>query len=84
MPAITGKGLRPRRTISSALRRDDQSRLRAKHSLPPRVAHGVPTGYRLRDGDLVSIDCGAELDGWTGDAPITFAVGTLPTPIPCT
>ncbi|MEV5176721.1 type I methionyl aminopeptidase [Streptomyces flaveolus] len=40
------------------------------------VSHGIPTGYRLRDGDLVSIDCGAELDGWTGDAAITFTVGT--------
>jgi methionyl aminopeptidase len=40
------------------------------------VVHGIPTGYRLRDGDLVSIDCGAQLDGWTGDAAITFAVGT--------
>ncbi|MER6627987.1 type I methionyl aminopeptidase [Streptomyces sp. NPDC000987] len=40
------------------------------------VSHGIPTGYRLRDGDLVSIDCGAQLDGWTGDAAITFAVGT--------
>jgi methionyl aminopeptidase len=40
------------------------------------VVHGIPTAYRLRDGDLVSIDCGAELDGWTGDAAITFTVGT--------
>lgn len=40
------------------------------------VSHGLPTGYRLRDGDLVSIDCGAQLDGWTGDAAITFTVGT--------
>ncbi|MFH9090636.1 type I methionyl aminopeptidase [Streptomyces sp. NPDC017673] len=40
------------------------------------VSHGIPTGYRLRDGDLVSIDCGAELDGWTGDAAISFTVGT--------
>ncbi|OIK03732.1 type I methionyl aminopeptidase [Streptomyces monashensis] len=40
------------------------------------VSHGIPTGYRLRDGDLLSIDCGAELDGWTGDAAITFTVGT--------
>ncbi|MGI5350083.1 type I methionyl aminopeptidase [Streptomyces sp. CA-250714] len=40
------------------------------------VSHGIPTDYRLRDGDLVSIDCGAELDGWTGDAAITFTVGT--------
>ena len=35
-----------------------------------------PIGYRLADGDLVSIDCGATLDGWTGDAAISFTVGT--------
>lgn len=40
------------------------------------VVHGIPTDYRLRDGDLVSVDCGAELDGWTGDAAISFTVGT--------
>ncbi|WP_432074547.1 type I methionyl aminopeptidase [Streptomyces wuyuanensis] len=40
------------------------------------VSHGIPTRYRLRDGDLVSIDCGARLDGWTGDAAVTFTVGT--------
>jgi methionyl aminopeptidase len=40
------------------------------------IVHGVPTGYRLRDGDLVSIDCGAVLDGWTGDAAVSFIVGT--------
>src|SRR6478735_3444124 len=36
------------------------------------VVHGIPGEYRLRDGDLVSIDCGARLDGWTGDAAISF------------
>ncbi|MEY9211917.1 type I methionyl aminopeptidase [Thermobifida halotolerans] len=40
------------------------------------VVHGVPTDHRLRDGDLVSVDCGAELDGWTGDAATSFTVGT--------
>ncbi|WP_037608501.1 type I methionyl aminopeptidase [Streptacidiphilus rugosus] len=40
------------------------------------IVHGIPDDYRLRDGDLVSIDCGAELDGWTGDAAISFVVGT--------
>ncbi|MFI6348503.1 type I methionyl aminopeptidase [Streptomyces sp. NPDC050560] len=40
------------------------------------VAHGIPTGRRLRDGDLVSVDCGALLDGWAGDAATTFTVGT--------
>lgn len=40
------------------------------------LVHGIPNDYRLRDSDLVSIDCGAELDGWTGDAAISFIVGT--------
>ncbi|WP_062209800.1 type I methionyl aminopeptidase [Streptomyces sp. NBRC 109706] len=40
------------------------------------VVHGIPTDYRLRDGDLLSVDCGAELDGWTGDAAISLTVGT--------
>jgi methionyl aminopeptidase len=40
------------------------------------IVHGIPDSYTLRDGDLVSIDCGAELDGWTGDAAISFIVGT--------
>ncbi|MEV6052841.1 type I methionyl aminopeptidase [Streptomyces sp. NPDC052107] len=39
------------------------------------IVHGIPTRYRLRDGDLVSIDCGATLDGWAGDSAISFAVG---------
>ncbi|MBR7829045.1 type I methionyl aminopeptidase [Actinospica sp. MGRD01-02] len=37
--------------------------------------HGIPDGYRLQDGDLLSVDCGATLDGWTGDAAISFNVG---------
>jgi methionyl aminopeptidase len=39
------------------------------------VLHGLPTKYRLREGDLLSVDCGATLDGWTGDAAISFCVG---------
>ncbi|MCQ9131726.1 MULTISPECIES: type I methionyl aminopeptidase [Streptomyces] len=39
------------------------------------IVHGVPTGRRLRDGDLVSIDCGAALNGWVGDSAISFVVG---------
>jgi methionyl aminopeptidase len=37
--------------------------------------HGIPDAYRLRDGDLLSVDCGAVLEGWTGDAAISFTVG---------
>ncbi|MGW4031303.1 type I methionyl aminopeptidase [Streptomyces sp. NPDC004838] len=39
------------------------------------IVHGVPDGYRLRNGDLVSIDCGAILQGWVGDAAVSFTVG---------
>jgi len=39
------------------------------------VLHGIPDGYRLADGDLLSVDFGATLDGWTGDAAISFSVG---------
>ncbi|MFD8497909.1 type I methionyl aminopeptidase [Amycolatopsis sp. NPDC059657] len=40
------------------------------------VVHGIPSDYRLKDGDLVSIDGGAYIDGWHGDAAISFVVGT--------
>lgn len=40
------------------------------------IVHGIPTDYRLRDGDLVSADFGAKLGGWAGDAAISFTVGT--------
>ncbi|HEU0086414.1 MAG TPA: type I methionyl aminopeptidase [Pseudonocardiaceae bacterium] len=39
------------------------------------IVHGIPGPQRLADGDLVSIDCGAHLDGWCGDAAISFIVG---------
>lgn len=38
--------------------------------------HGIPSPYRLADGDLISIDFGATLNGWTGDSAISFTVGT--------
>jgi methionyl aminopeptidase len=37
--------------------------------------HGIPDGYRLRPGDLLSVDAGATLDGWVADAAISFTVG---------
>ncbi|MBD9721776.1 type I methionyl aminopeptidase [Streptomyces caniscabiei] len=40
------------------------------------IVHGIPTTYRLRDGDLVSLDFGAQLGGWAGDSAISFVVGT--------
>lgn len=47
-------------------------------SVNDRVVHGIPAaGERLAEGDLVSIDCGVILDGWHGDAAVTFGVGGL-------
>ncbi|GHF46904.1 methionyl aminopeptidase [Amycolatopsis bartoniae] len=39
------------------------------------VVHGIPTDYRLADGDLLSVDFGASVDGWHGDSAISFVVG---------
>jgi methionyl aminopeptidase len=41
------------------------------------VVHGVPGPYVLQEGDIVSIDCGAIVDGWHGDAAFTAGVGEI-------
>ncbi|MCK5377448.1 MAG: type I methionyl aminopeptidase [Acidobacteria bacterium] len=42
------------------------------------IVHGIPSAnVRLREGDLVSVDCGVLLDGFYGDAAVTFAVGDV-------
>ncbi|MER7505639.1 type I methionyl aminopeptidase [Nonomuraea pusilla] len=42
------------------------------------VVHGIPTNARkLREGDVISIDCGAILDGWHGDSAVTVPVGEV-------
>jgi methionyl aminopeptidase len=41
------------------------------------VVHGIPNGYVLQDGDILSIDCGAIVDGWHGDAAVTVPVGQV-------
>lgn len=47
-------------------------------SVNDRVVHGIPARDEvLAAGDLVSIDCGAILDGWHGDSAFTFGVGAL-------
>ena len=40
--------------------------------------HGIPGRYRLADGDLLSVDSGATLDGWAADAAISFTIGPPP------
>lgn len=46
-------------------------------SVNEQVVHGIPGGYVLKEGDIVSVDCGAEIDGFHGDAARTFAVGNI-------
>ena len=41
------------------------------------VVHGIPGNYELRDGDIVSVDCGTVLDGYVGDSAYTFTVGEV-------
>ena len=41
------------------------------------IVHGIPGDYCLRDGDIISIDCGAIIDGWHGDAAFTMGVGDI-------
>ncbi|APF17674.1 type I methionyl aminopeptidase [Caldithrix abyssi] len=41
------------------------------------VVHGIPGKYKLRDGDIVGIDIGVELNGYYGDAAYTFMVGNV-------
>jgi methionyl aminopeptidase len=46
-------------------------------SVNEQVVHGIPGAYVLREGDIVSIDCGACLNGFHGDAARTFPVGKV-------
>jgi methionyl aminopeptidase len=41
------------------------------------VVHGIPGPYKLKDGDVISIDVGVTLDGWVADAARTLAVGEI-------
>ncbi len=47
-------------------------------SIDDEVVHGIPGERVIRDGQLVSVDVGAILDGWHGDAARTFIVGDAP------
>ncbi len=40
------------------------------------VLHGLPHDYRLRDGDLLSLDFAAAVDGWVADSAVSFVVGS--------
>jgi methionyl aminopeptidase len=42
------------------------------------VVHGIPGGYELRRGDILSIDVGVTKDGWVADAALTVPIGRIP------
>jgi methionyl aminopeptidase len=46
-------------------------------SVNDEVVHGIPGERVIRDGDIVSVDCGAIVEGWHGDAATTVAVGEV-------
>jgi methionyl aminopeptidase len=47
-------------------------------SVNEEVVHGIPGPRKLVDGDVISIDCGAIVEGWHGDAAITVPIGDVP------
>lgn len=47
-------------------------------SVNQQVVHGIPSSYVLKDGDIVSVDCGVLYEGYYGDSAYTFAVGEIP------
>lgn len=46
-------------------------------SVNDEVVHGIPSDYRLRSGDIISVDCGVILNGFYGDSAYTFEVGEV-------
>lgn len=46
-------------------------------SVNDEVVHGIPSEYVLREGDIISVDCGVILNGWYGDSAYTFPVGRI-------
>lgn len=46
-------------------------------SVNEQVVHGIPSEYALKDGDIVSVDCGTIIDGFYGDSAYTFCVGNV-------
>jgi methionyl aminopeptidase len=46
-------------------------------SVNEEVVHGIPSKYILKEGDIISVDCGVILNGWYGDSAYTFPVGIV-------
>ncbi len=66
-------------------RRDARSNFLNYHGFPAvictspndMIVHGIPGDYRLEEGDIISIDCGAVVEGYHGDAAYTAPVGKV-------
>ena len=41
------------------------------------IVHGIPNNYALKDGDIISVDCGVYMNGYHGDSAYTFAIGNV-------
>ena len=41
------------------------------------IIHGIPTDYKIQEGDILGLDIGSKIDGWFGDAAITMGVGKI-------
>src|SRR5690606_932562 len=50
-------------------------------SVNDQVVHGIPSDCALKDGDIVSVDGGVELNGYISDSAYTFAVGEVEEPV---
>ncbi|MDP1721443.1 MAG: type I methionyl aminopeptidase [Candidatus Nanopelagicaceae bacterium] len=46
-------------------------------SLNDEIVHGIPGNRIIEDGDIVSVDCGAVIEGWHGDAAFSTIIGTV-------
>ena len=46
-------------------------------SVNEQVVHGIPGAYALKEGDIVSVDCGTKINGYCGDSAYTFEVGEV-------
>lgn len=46
-------------------------------SINDEIVHGIPSRRKLQDGDIISLDFGVKLDGFYGDAAVTYPVGTV-------
>src|ERR1035438_567663 len=41
------------------------------------VVHGFPGSYEIKDGDIISVDCGVYMNGYHGDSAYTYAIGNV-------